>query len=230
VKGTIMMNDDDAPLEPAEMLSLAEHQQEAVTSASAAFVSWITLAWGLAWTVGFTALFLIDGARPAFALPLPLAVTVFAVLLVAAIAASAVLGTRANNGVRGSAERSFTGTVYGLTWSVSMFALYLVWVGLRSQGVIDEAGSNVYLPVAFILMTGILYLVSAAIWRAVPALVLGLWLIVVAAAGAFIPYPWHYLFFAVAGGGAFLVFTGVTLLWMRRLRAGRSAPRLAGSI
>lgn len=225
-----MSNDNDTPLDPAGMLGLVKQQQDTVASASAGFVSWITLVWGLAWTLGFAALFLIDGARPGFALPLPVAVAIFVVGIVAAIVASAVLGTRANNGVKASPERAFTATVYGLTWSVSMFALYLVWVGLRTQGVIDEAGSNIYLPVAFILMTGILYVVSAAIWQAVPALVLGFWLIVVAVAGAFIPYPWHYLFFAVAGGGAFLLFTVVTLFWLRRLRAGRSAPRLAGSI
>lgn len=226
-----MNHDNDTPLDPAGMLGFVQRQQDAVAGAATAFVSWITLAWGIAWTVGFSALFLIDGARPGFALPLPVAVAVFAGLVLAAIAASAVLGIRANHGVKASPERTFTGTVYGLTWSISMFALYLVWVGLQAQGVIDEAGTNIYMPTAYILMTGILYIVTAAIWQAVPALVLGLWLVVVAVVGAFVPYPWHYLFFAVAGGGAFLVYTVVALLGLRRLRAGvNDGSRLAGSV
>ena len=124
----------EEPLDPAAMLKLMRVQQRSVTSRMGSFVSVITATWGIAWLTGFLLLWLIDGGKPTFALPLPVAAGGFAALIGIAIAISIVLGVRNTRGVRTSPTSAFTGAVYGYTWSVSMIALYIFGVGLIANG------------------------------------------------------------------------------------------------
>ena len=79
---------DGGSHDAAAMLDLVRTQQERVTKQLAAEVPLILLAWGIAWFVGFGLLWLIDGARPAVAVPLPVAVIAFIVLMVGALVAT----------------------------------------------------------------------------------------------------------------------------------------------
>jgi hypothetical protein len=208
--------DDDAPLDPAAMLALLQDQQEDVQRRMARFVPWILLAWALAWGVGFGALWLIDGARPQFSIPLAIAAPVFAVLLVLAGVVSGVLGARSARGIRASKAAAFTGTVYGVTWSVGFVALFVLGSALARNGMSSEL-MNIYYPAVSLIFVGIMYLIASAIWHAVPAIWMGGAMVLIAAIGPFFGYPTHYLFYAIAGGAVFLAGTIVTAIFSRKV-------------
>ncbi len=208
----------DEALDPAAMLALVQNQQRSIGVQRGGFATAIMAAWGIAWLLGFLALWLIDGLEPGFGLPLAAGVSVFVGLLVAAIAVSAVLGVRGVRGVRTGRESSFAGTVYGITWSLGSLALVVLGWGLYTQGL--TAGlANFFYPSAYVFFAGIMYIAAGAIWRSMPSVIGGAILVVVAAVAPFFPYPWHYLFFAVAGGGTFIGLALRSALQSRHLRA-----------
>lgn len=208
---------DDSPLDPAAMLALMQDQQQDVQRRLARFVPWILLSWAVAWGVGFGMLWLIDGARPVVAVPVELAASVFAVLIVIAGVISGVLGARSGRGIRSSKAAAFTGTVYGITWSVGFVALFVLGAALARGGMPPEL-LNIYYPAVSLIFVGIMYILAGAIWRAVPALVMGGCIVLIAAIGPFFGYPTHYLVYAISGGGVFLVGTVVTAVYSRSTR------------
>jgi hypothetical protein len=208
----------EAPLDPAAMLALVEEQQSAVGRKIASQIPWILFAWAVAWGAGFMALWLIDGAEPAFSIPWQLGAVIYAGLLVAAVVVSAIIGSRAGRGIRNSPSAAFTGTVYGITCSVGFIAMYVFGVALVRNGMPLEL-QFIYYPVASTLLVGIMYLVAGAIWHGVPMIVLGGWVILVALVSPFFGYPTHYLIFAIGGGGGFLVAWLIMLSWVRSGRA-----------
>ncbi|MBB5842197.1 hypothetical protein HD599_000520 [Conyzicola lurida] len=210
--------DADAPLDPAAMYALLQNQQRSVETQMGAFVPYITLAWGLTWLLGFGSLWLIDGLRPAFSLPLGIAVPVFIGTILVSGGFSAWLGIRSGRGMRGNTASAFTGTVYGVTWSIGATALAVLGGALRAQGMSAEL-SNFYYPSAYVLFAGIMYIIAAAIWHAIPSLIGGCWLVVIAVVAPFFGYPHHYLFLAVAGGVAFIALSVHGSLQQRRVRA-----------
>ncbi len=209
--------DDDTALDPASMLSLLHDQQDAIQRGLARFVPWILLAWAVAWGVGFGGLWLIDGARPQFAIPVEVAAPLFGALMAIAAVVSAVLGARSGRGIRSSKEAAFTGTVYGITWSVGFIALFVLGSALSYNGMPSEL-SNLYYPAVSLIFVGIMYVIAGAIWRAIPAIVMGGLIVFIAAIGPYFGYPGHYLFYAITGGGVFLAGTVVTAVYSRKIR------------
>lgn len=218
--------DGDDALDPAEMLALVEDQKRSVRGQLAGFVPVIVTAWGLTWLFGFGCLWLIDGLAPAFSLPPPVAIAIFVVLLVGAVALSAVLGMRSGRGMRGSSAEAFTGIVYGCTWTVGSLAIVGFAQGLIYNGMSPEL-ANVFYPIAFVIFAGIMYILSAALWHAVPMLILGVWMLVVAVVAPFFGTPTHYLVLALGGGLGFLVLGIASFVHLSRLRS-RVTNRVAG--
>lgn len=206
----------DRPLSPEAMLALAGDQGKAVTSRLAGFVPWIVLSWALAWLFGFGALWLVDGLAPDFSLSLPVGVTIFVVLLAAAVAISMILGFRSSRGLRGNSGEAFAGIVYGCTWTVGSFAIVGFAQGLFANGM-DPDLANIFYPAAFVQFAGLMYILGAALWKAVPMLICGLWTLVVGVAAPFFGYPTHYLFLALAGGGGFLALAVAAFVYLRRV-------------
>ena len=194
---------DDAPLDAAAMLALVKEQQTDVSRSMARQIPWILLAWGIVWVVGYGMLWLIDGAKPAFSVPLPIAAAVFIVLMVSAMVLSGVIGARAGRGIRSTASAAFTGTVFGVTGGVGFFSIWLFASGMVANGM-DRDLLSVFYPTGMGIIIGIMYLMAGAIWHAVPSIVLGGLLLAVALIAPFFGYPHHYLFFAIAGGAVFL--------------------------
>jgi len=209
--------DTDAPLDPAAMYALLQNQQRSVETQMGAFVPYITLAWGLTWLLGFGALWLIDGLQPVFSLPLGVAIPIFIGTILVSGGFSAWLGIRSGRGMRGNAASAFTGTVYGITWSIGATALGVFGAALRYQGMSAEL-ANFYYPSAYVLFAGIMYIVAAAIWHAVPSLIAGCWLVIIAVVAPFFGYPGHYLFLALAGGLSFLALSAFGAVQQRRVR------------
>lgn len=210
-------HDEDSPLDPAGMLALVQNQQQDVQRRMARFVPWILLSWAVAWGGGFGMLWLIDGARPEISVPVEVAAPVFAVLMVIAGVASGVLGARSGRGIRTSKAAAFTGTVYGVTWSVGFVALFVLGSALSYNGMPQEL-LNIYYPAVSLIFVGIMYLLAGAIWHAVPAVVMGGCIVLIAAIGPFFGYPTHYLVYAIAGGAIFLAGTVVTAVYSRLIR------------
>lgn len=208
---------EDAPLSPEGMLALASNQQRSVAGQMAGFVPHILLVWGIAWLGGFLALWLIDGLKPAFVLPLAVAVPIFIALIALGVVLSAVLGIRSGRGFRGNSADSFQGIVYGSTWFAGAIVIQVFAQGLFFNGM-DAELANIYYPVAFVLFTGIMYLVSAAMWHAVPMLFLGGWTILVGLAAPFFGYPSHYLVLAIAGSLGLFVLAIASYRHIARLR------------
>lgn len=205
--------DGDEALDPAAMLRLLETQQRSVAQQFGSFVWIITGTWGIAWLVGFGGLWLMDGLAPDFRLEPRIAFGLLGVLLAIAVLVSIYFGVRSNRGVKGSKQSEFTGVVYGSTWSIAMVGLWIFGSALISQGLSDEMASY-YFTSAYVLMTGVMMLSAAAIWRAVPALVIGIWLVAIAAFSPLFGLPNHYLFLALAGGVAFLGLSIASLIYM----------------
>ncbi|SEB96032.1 hypothetical protein SAMN04489806_2234 [Paramicrobacterium humi] len=216
-------HDDDEALDPAAMLALANAQQRSVASQINSFAWIITGVWGIAWLVGFGAIWLIDGLAPAFALPAGVAWPTLGVCLAVAVATSIVLGIRSTRGVKSSPSSAFTGAVYGSTWSISMVGIWILGSSMIAQGMSAEIAAF-YFTSAFVLMTGVMMLVSAAIWQTRPSLYVGIWLVVIAAVAPLFGVPGNYLFLALSGGLVFLLFSIVLLVHASRLRR-----RLQGS-
>ncbi len=204
-------------LTPAAMLALLQDQQQDVQRRMARFVPWILLSWAIAWGVGFGMLWLIDGARPNIAVPVEVAAPVFGVLMVIAGVVSGVLGARSGRGIRSSKAAVFTGTVYGITWSVGFVALFVLGSALSYNGMPPEL-LNIYYPAVSLMFVGIMYILAGAIWHAVPAIVMGGCIVLISAVGPFFGYPTHYLVYSITGGGVFLVGTVVTAVYVRSIR------------
>ena len=193
----------DESLPPERMLEIIRAQQRQVEQRQLAPVPWLLAVWGVVWLVGFLLLWSAwPGGNPWFSVPGTVASTIFAVLIAAAIACSAVLGIRIGRGIKG--ESNFAGAVYGISWPASGAAFALVGVGLVRNGMSTELAS-IYFPSAFSVMVGVLYLAGAALWRNVGQLVLGIALLAVASIAPFFGHPANNLVMALAGGGAFLV-------------------------
>lgn len=211
---------DETPLAPADMLALVEREQDIIPRRIARRIPLILLAWGIAWTLGYGMLWLIDGARPVIAVPQAVSIVGFIALLVAAIVVSAVIGSRAQRGIRSTPAAAFTGTVYGITGSVAFTSMGVFAAGLVANGM-DRDLQTIFFPTAMGIVVAIMYLMAGAIWHTVPTIVLGGAVLVVSLVAPFFGYPHHYLFFAVAGGAVF--FGGAIALarYTRGLRAER---------
>jgi MFS family permease len=200
----------DEALDPASMLALAQKQQKSVSSQRGAFVAIIMAGYGVALLVGFLSLRFVAG---------PLAWWTFVGLFVAAIVLSIVLGVRGARGIRSSDE--FRGTMYGISWSLAMAGLGALGGGLILQG-LDNHLLLLFYSSVYTLLIGVQYFMAGVIWRSIPSLVVGGWLVIVAAVSPYIGYPNNYLVLGIAGGGAFIVLAIVTALRTRALRLSTS--------
>ena len=208
---------DEAPLDPAAMLALSDAQSERASLAFAGPVVGILTAWAVAWGVGFLAIWITSGAPGTPGLLEPLAgIIVFAVLTVAAIALSTILGIRASSGVRGPS--AFTDTVYGLSWPVTMIAILVIGTALGRAGASADV-LWVFYPAAYAFGVGVLYFVGAAIWRGVEQLALGAWLIACGAGTALLGFPSNLLAMAILGGGGMAVGAIVLAVALARSKA-----------
>ena len=204
------INQNEA-LGAAEALALLESEQRNVQEKMGGFVPAMTAAWGVAWLLGFGALWLVD----AVGLPLPVAVTIFIVLLLGAGALSTFFGIRSSRGIRSSWASTFTGTVYGVTWSFGSLALAAIGGGLSFNG-LDQDLANYFYPAVFLFFIGIMYIIAGGIWQAPFSIVAGGLLVLIAAGTLFVPASVHFLVIALAAG-----LTFIALAIVHRARMGR---------
>ena len=215
-----MINDDashgsqhdgrsDALLDPAEGLRIIADQTDKVRATQ---VDGRVLfgVWGVAWLVGYLALYLTaEGHLPGAAaapdgllLPATWAYVVFGALIWAAVAITIIYSIRVGSGVRGVSTR--TGALYGWSWFIAFAGMGTIIGGLVNLGVSDEVVSLMSNSLAC-LVVGIMYLAGGTFWQDTRQYVLGIWIIVVAVIALYAGLPDAFLVMAVLGGGGFLL-------------------------
>ena len=159
------------------------------------------LAWGVAWLIGFGALWVSgrsdNGQSPVWAL------NVFYACILAAAVVSTIIGVRAGQGTRSAS--SWSGAIYGVAWFCSFpVGLFMVAWFCRTYG-IDMANAGLMFTSVSVFIVGTLYIAGAAIWQDRSLLIIGLWMLALTVVGTIAGLPQAYLVMALAGGGGMVV-------------------------
>ncbi|MDR8413392.1 hypothetical protein [Nonomuraea sp. 3-1Str] len=205
-----MTDDAEAPPSPAETLRLIEEQQAATVRRLQGEPLLLYVPWGVAWLIGFTALFLhfgLDG-RPLAPISQMQAV---GVLQGAQVLAGAFAGygiARMSGQLRG--DSSARGTMIGFTWLAGMVLVFAI--GIRISLVLREEEAQLLWAGLSLLVVGVIYMMTAAVWLNWPMFFLGAWTIAVNVVGIMLGAGWQALLNAVLVGGGF-IGAGIWLRW-----------------
>ncbi len=213
--------DDDAPLDPAEGAALIAAQRARVAEATDVDGRLLFGVWGAAWLVGFGALYAVAGDRPLVDGDPDLALGLFAVTLLAAMAVTATHIARRTSGVHGAS--AVQGAMYGWSWFLGFVAVYALAVALTDAGA-DPVVVQTAMTIVPTTLVGVLYMAGAAIWRDRTQFALGAWITVVTIVAAIVGMPHMLAVMAVAGGGGMLVAAGLSAGRRRRWAAERRTP------
>lgn len=205
---------------PAEMLALSRRQEDRVEDFFQTPTTIIVVTWGVAWTIGFLALWLASDASP-IAVPAAPAGAVFVILMVAGIIISGVVGMRTGAGVKG--PQQVQARIYGITWALGCLAVPMLAGALFRAGMSAEVAA-LYFPAGYCIVIGILYLFGAALFSDRSMIVVGGWILFIGIVAPYFGSPGNYLVMALAGGGAFLVY-GIVLLAARAQRSAGASNR-----
>lgn len=211
MSATSPTDSDDTTLSPQDALRLLESEERAHGARLAAPVPAILLSWGVAWIGIYLLLWSAGGL-----LSLPAALAAAGGLLVAAVVVSAVLGARTGRGIRATPGAVFTGTVYGISWTLGILALGGIGFGLVANGMPAEL-LLLYAAVGYAFFSGFQWVIAGAIWHAVPSLVLGVWTVALAVAASFLGLP---AALPLLGFGAGVPLLGLGIAQAVRARRG----------
>lgn len=202
---------DDAALDPREALALLESERDRTQQHLEPDARLIYGVWGVAWLVGFLALWSAStGAGP---LSRPVAGVVFAVCLAVAVVVTAVHSLRRSAGVRGVSAT--TGAMYGWAWLLGFGTFAAIMAGVGRAGASPEVMA-VLAPAVSSLVVGLLYVTGGALWQDRTQLLLGAWVLVAGSVAVVTGWPTNELVMALLGGGGFLVGAVVVALAGRR--------------
>jgi hypothetical protein len=197
--------DDDhlPPADPAESLRLIHQEQANLARTLTPDPRWMYWPWGVAWLIGFGALFLryAPDGRVLVAMPDWLPLTILGVLLISAGVVTGVVGGRAARQVAGPSSRQ--GLMYGLTWSLAFAGMSVVLS--QFNGALPNDRLELLWGGAMVALTGALHMAGGAIWNDRHLFVLGAWTTLVNVVGISFGVGWHSLIVAVAGGGGMLL-------------------------
>lgn len=193
--------DSDDDLAPAELLALIEAEQNRAAAAIEPDPRLMYGCWGLAWLLGFAALYLAYADTSPVGISPTAAGLVLGVLLTTAMVVTGVHMSRRFAGVRGISSR--VGTMYGWTWVLGFTAYGAIMSGAARAGV-DEAVMGLLWSAGSGLVVGLLYLAGGALWQDRIQYGLGAWILLASAIGALAGTPGIYLVMSMGGGGGFL--------------------------
>jgi hypothetical protein len=208
----------DGPADPAAMAALVAAQRAHVVRSTNPDARLLYGVWGAAWLVGFGLLWLAD--RNGSGLGLGWAYAGFGVLMLVGVVVTAVHLTHRSSGLSGASRAQRQ--MLGWTWGLSFGVVAALNVSLGMGGASDDV-MTVVTSVVPVLVVGALYMAGGALWGDSVQFGLGVWVCLVAAAGALSgPGPIH-LVMAVAGGGGLLI--GALVYQLRRGRTGVQRQR-----
>ena len=190
--------DHEDELSPAESLALMEGQRAELRRRRGVRPELISFAWGMAYLLGFGGWYLaLHGA-----VPVPLAGVVLGVLGAIALVLPIVLGVRASGGMRGPSRT--VGAMYGTAWGIAFAANSIVQSALQDRYVPSPDVRSLMWASSSLVVTGLMYLAGAMLWRDVSQFVLGTWMLASAAGSVLVGVPGNFLVLAFAGGGGML--------------------------
>jgi hypothetical protein len=201
------------PGSAAELLRQSAHHARARLTANQPL---IYAAWGVAWLAGCGAMWLSVLGQHPFRGAAAWAVAILGAGGGTAGAVTAISAARASRGIGGVSARQ--GAIFGIAWPVGFASLFMIigaaWhfgAGPKVTGILGATGS--------LLVVGLIYVLAAGMWMDWVMFWVGMWLLLVASAGAWTGPVGSLLADAVAGGGGFLL-TASWLAW--RTRPGRA--------
>ncbi len=209
-------SENDGPeLRPEELLALIDGETRGVRRAFGVQVPVYYFVWGGAWLIGYLTLWSAWADSPSpVRVPLPIAVVVFAALMLGAAVTSAVVGIRSNRGIKGVSD--FVGTVYGFSWMILGSTIAAIGYALTGAGA-GPAIAAIYFTSAYALLVAAMYLAGAMLWRSVDQLVIALVMAAAAAVTGFFGAPGNMLAMALIAGPALLVGGVIAVLRFRRM-------------
>ena len=190
--------------DPADQLRLVAEQQARTHAALAPDERLLFGAWGVAWSVGFGAIWLASPGReggPLLPVPFWSVGLLLFVLLVAAGAVTAVHAIRVGRGITGVSSR--TGAMYGWGWFLGFAMLPAIVLGAERLGAPQEVIGLLW-PAVSGLIVGLLYIGGAAAWDDPMQFVIGAWIMVTTGIGCLLGLQALFLVMCLAGGGGFL--------------------------
>ncbi|TYB53231.1 hypothetical protein FXF51_50060 [Nonomuraea sp. PA05] len=202
------MVDDERTPSPDEMLRLIEEQSAATTRWIYGDPLLLYVPWGVAWALGFTALFLhygLDG-HPYAPISQMQAVGVLMVAQVVAGGISALGFVRLNQIVRGDSKAR--GTMFGYAWFAG-FTLMTVLCNRISPHLPAEESGLLWAGSSLMLVAA-LQMAGGAVFLNWPMFFFGVFIGAVNALGLLLGAGWHALLTAALLGGGFIA-VGVAL-------------------
>ena len=191
------MDDERAPT-PEESLALINAQRRQVRDQVRVDARLLYGAWGLAWSVGYVAMFLTvepDG-NPGGAGPV-----VFFGLMVLAVIITIVHSSQRSRGLGGAAAKM--DARLGISWPVAFMSTFFIFGGIFRHG-LDGPGIAVVTNAFPCLVVATIFMCTGAAWHDTRQFWLGVWIAVVTAVASIVGPPYLLLVMAVLGGGGFL--------------------------
>ena len=158
--------------------------------------------WGMAWLIGYLAIWLSVHGHTVYQPPAAWAFSVLGVGMVAALVATGLTIGRAVHGVTGVSSSS--GNMYGWAWLLGFVCLYAMMAGLGRAGA-SAAVIGLFASAGPVLVVSLMYLVGGALWRDRTMFVVGGWLVLVNVVAVLVGVEPFGLIMGIAGGGGFLV-------------------------
>jgi len=158
--------------------------------------------WGMAWLIGYLAIWLSVHGHTVYQPPAAWAFSVLGVGMVAALVATGLTIGRAVHGVTGVSSSS--GSRYGWAWLLGFVCLYAMMAGLGRAGA-SAAVIGLFASAGPVLVVSLMYLVGGALWRDRTMFVVGGWLVLVNVGAVLVGVEPFGLIMGIAGGGGFLV-------------------------
>ncbi|MFF5206016.1 hypothetical protein [Streptosporangium sp. NPDC000396] len=197
------MDDDERALSPEEMLRLIEQQGSVAAHRLTPDPVPHYLAWGVAWFVGFGALFLHHGlsGTPYVPIPFPVVLTLLFGLMALAMLVSALTMWQLRSPVRGASQTR--GMMYGFAWSFGFLSMWAIAIRFGTQ--LPPAENSLLWASLSMMVVAILYMAGGALWLVRPMFVLGAGMAVLNAVGTAAGPGWHALLMSVGAGGGSIV-------------------------
>jgi hypothetical protein len=201
--------DDDQVLSAGESMALIERQIEEAQRRLGFNPALILGLWGAAYLFGFGAIFLTYPTAVPLRLPGAVAAVIIGVLFPAATVISIVTGVRSGRGLRGPSRAA--GAMYGWSWTLGFCALAAVNIGVTRLGLPANAVTLLWSG-SSLLLVGVLYLASGALFQDRFQYGLGVWMLVSGACSVFAGVPGNFAVVALAGGGGLFLASGYFIL------------------
>lgn len=194
-------SDDHAPT-PAQSVALIDEGGRAASRKLDWAGRFIFGLWGAVWATSATTFYLTLPGGPELILR-PTAVVGVSALAGLALAASIVLGIRANRDVRGPSRTA--GAWQGWTWLLGFGAILAMNAALTAYGLPDDVMALVWSGTSLI-MVGVLTLTTAAWHQDRYGYALGIWLLTGGVLSVIVGVPHSYLVLGLVGGSGMILY------------------------